>query len=537
MITINDVDAGSQDTIPFRILGSIIFLSPTQGGPSTIVTMRGLGIRDSGLVRIDFGTHQTITTTISSNNGTFSATFITSTQPGGQKTITVRDYLNNQATTTFLLGDLIVQIEDISAEGIADSSEGNCLKITVSNNSTQTLIWDTFDVRFGTENGVLNSTQMSSFFSSIRLVRSDEQELKAVSSFTQGTISFSSMNNNSLSPGSTTIYYVKATLNSEASSKNPRRFIVTGDENGISGSSNSLNNIWKTGLGASVSIIQDGIEEVSGTHTAIAIEAGIVVNPTTGEFKVRDGEEKDLLKIEVLHSPSNYQKEADIELSSLDIKFEDNSGNTFTTQEIQGLIGTISIVYDIEGDGYEAADPIFGSITGTNITMNPAGTITLILPDNHPYGTISYNGSKTYYLVVFLKDDASGKATRTFKAQIDERLFVIKDWEYNLNVSISSTAPYAPFSSILTPIPSTATITCDNSQSPTTITDTAIEDLIRLNITNQGTISAGSITFASITLSFGRPYFLNKKGRWEKIEKGEYDIEITFLPKGDNECF
>ncbi|MEW6102290.1 MAG: DUF2341 domain-containing protein, partial [bacterium] len=54
----------------------------------------------------------------------------------------------------------------------------------------------------------------------------------------------------------------------------------------------------------------------------------------------------------------------------------------------------------------------------------------------------------------------------------------------------------------ITPIPTTATITLDNSQSPTTITDTAIDDIIRLNVTNQGTISAGSITFASITLSF-----------------------------------
>ena len=91
------------DTIPFRILGSVIFLYPTQGPPSTTVTIQGIGFRKQGLVRIDFGTHLTITTITSSVNGTFSTTFIVDNQPIGTKIITVTDQLGNFDTAIFVI--------------------------------------------------------------------------------------------------------------------------------------------------------------------------------------------------------------------------------------------------------------------------------------------------------------------------------------------------------------------------------------------------------------------------------------------------
>ncbi|MEK7812138.1 MAG: hypothetical protein AAB296_00125, partial [Candidatus Desantisbacteria bacterium] len=70
----------------FIILPSITLLSPQSGIVGTEVTIEGSGV-NSGII-IDFGTDEIIAFTQSSQNGTFSATFIVSTQLGGTKVIT-----------------------------------------------------------------------------------------------------------------------------------------------------------------------------------------------------------------------------------------------------------------------------------------------------------------------------------------------------------------------------------------------------------------------------------------------------------------
>ncbi|MDI6752661.1 MAG: right-handed parallel beta-helix repeat-containing protein, partial [bacterium] len=109
------IDKGSNDAVPTwlttdldgnpRIVNGIVDMGayefqgtstqpsitviPNQGYVGSIVTVQGSGISEQGLVRIDFGTHQTITTTETTENGTFSVTFICDNQPIGTKTITV----------------------------------------------------------------------------------------------------------------------------------------------------------------------------------------------------------------------------------------------------------------------------------------------------------------------------------------------------------------------------------------------------------------------------------------------------------------
>jgi hypothetical protein len=94
------VDMGAYE---FQGLQPSISVSPSSGQVGSIVTIEGQNFATNTQVSISFGTHQTITTTISSINGTFSVTFIASTQPSCTKVITAQDTSGNYATTIFLL--------------------------------------------------------------------------------------------------------------------------------------------------------------------------------------------------------------------------------------------------------------------------------------------------------------------------------------------------------------------------------------------------------------------------------------------------
>ncbi|MFH0775873.1 MAG: T9SS type A sorting domain-containing protein [bacterium] len=100
-ITASD-SSGYEVTTGFILLPSVI-LMPTSGYVGANMEVFGSGFDTYREVRIDFGTHQTITTTTSSDVGTFSATFKVSAQPPGTKVITIQDTLGNLATTTFFI--------------------------------------------------------------------------------------------------------------------------------------------------------------------------------------------------------------------------------------------------------------------------------------------------------------------------------------------------------------------------------------------------------------------------------------------------
>ncbi|HAW50622.1 TPA: hypothetical protein DCX16_06710, partial [bacterium] len=259
MITI--YDGPNQNTIPFRILGSIVLLSPSQGAPSTLVTIKGVGYGIEELIRIDFGTDLTITTTTSSQNGTFSCTFITSTQEFGVNVITAMDYLNNQGTTTFILGWLIVDVVDVAPESIGDDKEDNILAIDVANYGTQSIYFKQVMVRIGTDTPFTDS-QMNALFSSIGI-----GEDKVNSPFSNGTVTINLTKNKEIPAGSTKRYFVTVKLNISASAQNPRRFRATVDENGIKGNYTSLEMRLEDSNNNRLTIAQSGDEEVSSSIT------------------------------------------------------------------------------------------------------------------------------------------------------------------------------------------------------------------------------------------------------------------------------
>ncbi len=84
-------------------LPSRITITSTSGLIGTTVTLIGTAFATQTQVSVSFGTNPTITTTQSSLNGTFSATFKVSPQSSGTKIIIAKNSSGNFATTTFYL--------------------------------------------------------------------------------------------------------------------------------------------------------------------------------------------------------------------------------------------------------------------------------------------------------------------------------------------------------------------------------------------------------------------------------------------------
>ena len=84
-------DESWRATSTFFIRTNIIYLDPQTDTVQSVVTIRGTGYGSCSLIQIDFGTKETITTTISSIHGTFSTTFRVNTQPANTRVITVKD--------------------------------------------------------------------------------------------------------------------------------------------------------------------------------------------------------------------------------------------------------------------------------------------------------------------------------------------------------------------------------------------------------------------------------------------------------------
>jgi len=104
-IITNPLGMGDQvsDWVNYRPWIGIASFIPSQGPVGSIVTIDGAFLATNTVISISFGTHPTITTTQSSINGTFSATFKVSAQLPGTKVITAQDTLGNLATTIFFI--------------------------------------------------------------------------------------------------------------------------------------------------------------------------------------------------------------------------------------------------------------------------------------------------------------------------------------------------------------------------------------------------------------------------------------------------
>ncbi|MEK7813203.1 MAG: hypothetical protein AAB296_05520, partial [Candidatus Desantisbacteria bacterium] len=93
----------------FLLTSKIYLLSPTSGRVGDLVEIEGYGFSSGTGVSIHFGTDMTLTTAIASSNGTFSYTFLVSTQGSGEQVITA-EAQDSSATTSFEIQPKIVSI-------------------------------------------------------------------------------------------------------------------------------------------------------------------------------------------------------------------------------------------------------------------------------------------------------------------------------------------------------------------------------------------------------------------------------------------
>ncbi|MEW6104183.1 MAG: right-handed parallel beta-helix repeat-containing protein, partial [bacterium] len=147
IITASD-EYGGTAIAHFKIQGAFITkLSPISGSVGSIITIEGVGFAGSSL-SIDFGTMPTITTTMSSINGTFSTTFIVNTQPPCTKLITASDF-KEIATMIFLLIPSPRITHLLPQSGLA----GTIITIAGSGFGPNTLI----TIAFGTNQNITNT--------------------------------------------------------------------------------------------------------------------------------------------------------------------------------------------------------------------------------------------------------------------------------------------------------------------------------------------------------------------------------------------
>ncbi|MEK7813927.1 MAG: IPT/TIG domain-containing protein, partial [Candidatus Desantisbacteria bacterium] len=147
------------DITSFGIKPTITLLSPTNGIVGDEVTVIGKGYSAGGILRLDFGTYQTITTTLVSGNGTFSLTFVVNTQAGGTLTITATTEGLSAVTTSFYLAAKIIYREpsfgspELTVVTVIGNGYGNGEQIKISFGITETKT-----TTISTEHGTFSAT-------------------------------------------------------------------------------------------------------------------------------------------------------------------------------------------------------------------------------------------------------------------------------------------------------------------------------------------------------------------------------------------
>ncbi|MBI4777892.1 hypothetical protein HY792_03095, partial [Candidatus Desantisbacteria bacterium] len=83
----------------YKIVGSIVSVTPTSGTLGSVVTITGTGFGIAENISVDFGTSPGVSPAISSNDGTWTTSFTIDTQPSGKTTILATGSLSGATAT------------------------------------------------------------------------------------------------------------------------------------------------------------------------------------------------------------------------------------------------------------------------------------------------------------------------------------------------------------------------------------------------------------------------------------------------------
>ncbi|MBU1752565.1 hypothetical protein KKG56_01705, partial [bacterium] len=304
----------------------------------------------------------------------------------------------------------------------------------------------------------------------------------------------------------TKTYTLVVDMKNNASSQNPESFVVTISESGANGSPTGvLYKEWET----AEDMFMSGTDSVTAaTLTAIAIEPLVEVFDTaTATTTMKDGGMRDdLMRLRITNRGTSTA--GGIEFGTLTVKWtHDQSGSQpIATQTLKQLFKKVFVYLDGGiADTYESGTDTVcvGSVSSASITITSGGTMTLVMNIGADT-TIGSNSSKTYFLVVELNTDTTGTSNKTFVARIGTGSVSIRDESSDLGLNLYSSSTTCGSSTMITAIPVDPRVVVMNTAgvSPFQQRDGSREDLLRIDVANLGTSSAGYIELATVTVKF-----------------------------------
>ncbi len=182
-----------------------------------------------------------------------------------------------------------------------------------------------------------------------------------------------------------------------------------------------------------------------------------------------------ILDVEAIHNGRTGDTNA--ELVTLDLLFEETTGNPLTSAQANVLIANLYIYLDTGSGTFESGTDTLASTTGT-LSLS-AGVQTVSFPDNDIRFDFAYGTSETYFVVVEAASGGAGQSPSSFQVtHLTESTSTGEDWDYDIpltleysnnvtSVIVQLIAPTSTPSSTPTTTP-TATPTTTSTSTPTT---------------------------------------------------------------------
>ncbi|MEK9149959.1 MAG: hypothetical protein AAB267_07945, partial [Candidatus Desantisbacteria bacterium] len=230
----------------------------------------------------------------------------------------------------------------------------------------------------------------------------------------------------------------------------------------------------------------------SGTSSctkAIPIDPVITVTNTAPD-RLTEGAKDDFLRVEVCHK--GVSGAGNIEIATFTVKFT-NGTYALSTTDLINLVSTLTLCYNTVNN------PI---ATFTDFTLTN-GTQAFTIPES-VYSTITAGATNTYLLVVDIRGTASGYATHTLRAIIDEWPG-IEDYRNDIWLLLGTPTNVgtltAGTSNMVTILPQAPRLIATDT-APSTIKDTEEGTLTKMVVYHTGPDTSGSVTFESLMIDF-----------------------------------
>ncbi|MEW6607171.1 MAG: hypothetical protein AB1414_06905, partial [bacterium] len=426
-------------------------------------------------------------------------------------------------TTKIVMKNPTVDVDDTAPAPptMTDGEQEDVLRIKVYHGETATILpnvrFATLTVTFlgGKTGATMTSTEAQNLFSNVWVyldsgndgsysLSSDTIRVGTATTISGVTsIPVASSTNTVIAPAGSKTYFLVVQLRNDA---------VKASKQGTNSFVAVINSLYDPFIveqdsGYRLTVSSPDSPVTSATVTAQGVVPTATVNVTntvpSNPYNMPDSNIDDLLGVAITHNGTTT--ESSMWLSQMEVVFGSWTG-ALTTAQAKSLFKNIYIYLDTGDNQFQTTDTLVKTIPNAEISLSSLGTLSIAFTKVIET-TIATNTTKTYFVVVELREDASGTSTHTFNATIDgDSQVILKDvnLEEGGTVTISTTSPVT--SSDVRAVPKNPTVVISSSAptSPPGIIDSQADDILRIQITHNGTITSGKIEFATLTVGFYR---------------------------------